>query len=932
MNPETIFLGWDQPCVKLVAAWLCSAPERLRRRLVVVPTRESGRRLRELLAEGSLKSGRGAVLGPWVATPDDFFRPDTTMPDSLRWAGWLKVLRETSDAEVEHLFPNGINHGSDLWCVGVGRQIEQARDQLASADLGFSVVKTHLETEADRWAELASLEAKVGALWQQWGFHDPVLAKRQKAHQPDLPAGVQEIVIAAVPDPTLLAVRAWQAAARKGINVTCLVCAPAGLAGAFDEWGQPKPDFWSDRKRFSVPEPTARCVAADASGLAEAVVQNCLGKSSDEVCVGVCASAFMPAVVRRFQQAGWPTFDPQGEAGSRDGWPELLESLAAAVEAPGDYTAVSRFARHPFAWEYWLESGGASSVFGALDDWEIQHCPGATHLATRLLGGAEASVLKQAGALLKRAGDFVESCRGKGKVLQEQLMAWASKAGDVQERIHNETVEWPRLAELSVPTRLRMLAASLGSMTRDAEHSRDALPLQGWLELPYDPAPHLVLAAMHEGAVPENPSINPLITEVLRERLGFRDRKSRLAREVYLYTAMAQGRRNTGSVVVVTAHVDPTGEPCRPSRVLLHADPAELPGRVGQWFKEDPDIALGATPPWSRGSWSIQPRPGTARNKTWTHLSPSTLRAYLACPTRFYFAKVLRWERFQRFDAEMDAKQFGDLFHEVFRLWGEDPVACALTDPQKLADTWLTLLDHVVTQRYGADLPPLLRLQVMSARERLRSLANVQAIQAQGGWTIVAVEQSYRHLKLAGLPLEMRVDRIDRHADGSVRVIDYKTARAGSTPRQTHLRLFKQETCPKPLGPLVTLGSRNSQYAWTDLQLPLYVRAVQEALELKDPPRAFYALLPEAVSDTDFVEFSELPELLENALVWAETAAQRILQGVFWPPAAEPAYDDFEAIAPDGLEQALGESWAAFLGGDPTAKYQFPTEPGGRIV
>ena len=493
------------------------------------------------------------------------------------------------------------------------------------------------------------------------------------------------------------------------------------------------------------------------------------------------------------------------------------------------------------------------------------------------------------------------------------MKAWASPSRDLHDFISNETASWQKIRDFSPPLLLRLLASAVSSLARDTEHPAEALPLKGWLELLFDPAPHLVLAALHEGSVPEAPATNPLITEVLCERLQFRDRKSRLAREVYLYSAMVHGRRGTGSVAVVTAQVDPAGEPCRPSRVLLHAAADSLPARVGCLIKEKPDVPSLATPPWSRGDWLIQPRPGTIRNKVWDHLSPSTLRQYLACPTRFYFMKVLGWEKFERFDEEMDARQFGNLFHDVFRVWGQDEAARSESNPQKLADQWLQLLDSLVEQRFGKDLPPLLRLQVMSAQERLGALARIQSQQSLEGWHVVDVERSLNHLKLAGLPVEMRVDRIDRHDDGRVRVIDYKTAKKGDTPKKTHLRVWKAETCPEPLGPLVEIRGRS--YCWTDLQLPLYVRAVQEAMKLSAPPAACYALLPEAVSDTGFEAFEELPDLLGSAMAWADEAAKRIVDGVFWPPVAEPIYDDFAGIAPDGLEQALGDKWKTLLAG-----------------
>jgi ATP-dependent helicase/nuclease subunit B len=221
----------------------------------------------------------------------------------------------------------------------------------------------------------------------------------------------------------------------------------------------------------------------------------------------------------------------------------------------------------------------------------------------------------------------------------------------------------------------------------------------------------------------------------------------------------------------------------------------------------------------------------------------------------------------------------------------------------------------------------VLRLQVQSARERLRALARLQAEEYQAGWRVQWVEKEFQGvLDLAGMPVWLRIDRIDRHVDGRVRVIDYKTHRKESTPRSTHLKRFSPEESPSPLGPLLAHGkTAKSMCRWTDLQLPLYALTVQKSLGLATPPQAFYALLPEAVSAVQFVEFDNLRDCLDNALLWAEEAARRIRQGVFWPPAKEVPFDLLGGMAPEGLEQALGPSWTALLSGSSVAETKAPS-------
>ena len=916
-----IFLGWDKPWTELFAGWLAREPDRLRRRLVVVPTRESGRRLREWLINQTAQNGSAAILGPRVATPDDFFRPDEAMPDAIRWAGWLAVFRETKDAEVASLFPAGVEDKDDVWRLAVVRQIEQARESLVSGNADFSEVAKILPEDNGRWIELAQLERRVVSAWKKWGFADPVGAKKNRAQHPVWPPGVDEIILAGVTDPTWLAVEAWRRLAGQKIPITILVGAPAELKLAFDEWGRPKPEFWSDRRQHATPEPTASLVTANAVALAEAVVQTCASRSNHDMAVGVCDSTFAPAIARRFQEAGWLAFDPEGIPLAKDGWPELLEALAGALDSPDDHEAIVRVARHPAVWNDWLKDFGAKASFAELDKWEVENAASNVAATIVRLRSSEREAGKAVGELLAKVHGFVQAAAGRIDVLENKLREWLQATPQAASHAQDEMESWRQLrsAGFGLSLRLKWLAASLATVLQSSDSADAILALQGWLELPFDPAAHLILAGLHEGHVPETPAADPLITEAVREKLGLRDRNSRLARETFLYTAMVEGRRASGSVTVVTAQVDAQGEPCKPSRVLLQAKPEQLPQRVLKFVKEKPDVPLLPTPPWSRANWKLRPPASAVANKEWTHVSPSALKTYLACPTRFYFSRVLGWEDFSPFAGELDSRQYGVLLHAVLSEWGNNAEAREFAEAELLRNCWLDSLKRVVKERFGSSVPPLIRLQIMSAEERLVALADQQAEQRLEGWHVIEVETELNDvLTLGGLPVKMRVDRIDRHDDGRVRVIDYKTGKTSEDPRKAHLRVWSEEKCSAPLAPLLTVKpARGTEkfYAWTDLQLPLYAAAVQKKLNLAVLPEAGYALLPEAVSDTEFVLFKDLEASLDSALQWAEEAARRIVAGVFWPPAPEVKYDDLSALAPEGLEPALGDEWAKFLAG-----------------
>ena len=205
-EPRREFLGWDRPWSISFASWLAAEPGKLRCRLVVVPTREAGRRLRESLLAVLGGGGAAAMLGPRLAMPEDFFRPAEQLPESVRRAAWLRVLEETADADVANVFPGGLSGRDREWRLAVGRQLEEARDQLGSGGWDFAGVAEHVPEDAGRWRDLAGLADRVAVIWKEWGFTDVVGERWRLAADPSLPPGVDEIVVAGVPDPALLGV------------------------------------------------------------------------------------------------------------------------------------------------------------------------------------------------------------------------------------------------------------------------------------------------------------------------------------------------------------------------------------------------------------------------------------------------------------------------------------------------------------------------------------------------------------------------------------------------------------------------------------------------------------------------------------------------------------------------------------------------------
>ena len=106
-----LFLDWDRPALDRAVEYLSEGWEQgpldLRDRLIIVPTRQAGRRLRERLAAAAADRGTGALMG-LVETPAFLFRPAPgPAPLTSEIAAEVMWMRTLDQAPREHRAPLG---------------------------------------------------------------------------------------------------------------------------------------------------------------------------------------------------------------------------------------------------------------------------------------------------------------------------------------------------------------------------------------------------------------------------------------------------------------------------------------------------------------------------------------------------------------------------------------------------------------------------------------------------------------------------------------------------------------------------------------------------------------------------------------------------------------------------------------------------------
>lgn len=920
------FLPWDRPLLPqavefLAAGWRGEGPLDLSGVLVVVPTRQSGRRLREALALRAAAHDQ-AVFAPRVITPDRLVEP----ADSTRTASplesllaWCEVLREIDLGGCRAVIPVDPPERNFTWALGFARTLVQVQRQLAEGGLRLGDVADRAGEfpETDRWRQLGALEQLHAARLAGAGLVDAPAAQIAAADRPVPPDGPRRLVVLATPDPMPLALRALASHAGS-VPVEIVVHAPPAEAGAFDEWGRPRAEAWVHRV-LTLPDFDG-CVhlCADPSAQAARLVAHARAYAGTEgrLAVGIADADVLPPAESALQATGVAVFNPEGRPRQREGFHHLLAALAAVARAP-DFTAVAALARCP-AILAWLE-GRRSPDFSAarwlagLDELHARHLPADLAAARRHAAQlrdfpaleAELRQLDDLRGRLDRGG-FAESV---ADVLAEIHRAapfpaggWSESAETWMEIVRGCARAESRARGLSRADWWQLALGLFGETRGTADKPPGALELQGWLELPWEDAPHLVVAGLNDGRVPDAVAGDAFLPESLRVRLGLKSNEARFARDAYLLQALAAARAADGRLDLLFGKFAADGEPLRPSRLLLRCPDPELPARVLRLFRA-PELP-GPAVAWRRAWPLVLPR-----REPPARVSVTALKRWLWCPLRFYLQHVLGMEAVDPAKSELDAFDFGTLCHGALEAMARDAAMRDCTEAAGLREFLLAELDRGLQARFGRELTLPLLVQQESARQRLAKAAEVQARERAEGWVITAAERKFE-LSLGGLVIAGKIDRIERHeATGAWRVVDYKTSDTAMDPADTHLRRGRRGEDP----PAWARWEGGPQpRVWSDLQLPVY-RHVLAAEAAGAPVGCAYFNLPKAAGETGVQEWTDYsPELQASAWRCTEGVVAAIRGGGFWPPREltghEAGFDEFAALFQGGAAASL--RWA----------------------
>ncbi|MBN1855916.1 MAG: PD-(D/E)XK nuclease family protein [Dehalococcoidia bacterium] len=925
MTVERHFLGWDEPVVSKIRRFLIGDgtpdPDALAGLLLLVPTQQSGRRLRQSLASHSAAHGvHLGYLRPRL--PIDLVRVSATdlqVASSLEsMALWARLLLDVDYSHLTSLFPAREQNRTFSWALATGKLLQNLRYQLAAAGLTIRKVTSTFSDvleEPDRWAEMASLEESYLALVARVGRVDAGESRIQQSQSPTVPEGTTRIVLACTPDPDPIALHGLEHLAQD-YPVQVLIHAPETMADRFDEWGRPLADKWRDAFVDIVDaERNLRLAGtpAEQSRLAVSILTEAHYGPLD-IGIGVPDAEVVPFLSSEMAVAGLKTYDPDGKPMAAHPLFGLLESYRLLVDE-GSYTSLAAFLRHPDVLHHLHAEMGLTAlrVLTDLDKFQNYHLPSdfrdvcarlQTENATSdpSFASLAAVVERVRTDMLPVPGEtpsadmraFLQNVFSHRRLSFEQstdteFTAVAQQVVDLLSEYDDSCVESLRLG--TAETR-RLFIEQLRSAHYDVTRPAAAVDLEGWLELHWNDAPFLLVTGMNEGKVPEGITGDPFLPDSLRRQLGLRDDADRLARDTYLMQAYVESRRSSGRVCFIAGKTGSGGDPLKPSRLLFNCDDGSLPERARMLFgtPESHTVHYPATT-----SFLLLPTPPSdlpVERHDIQSLPVTGFKDYLSCPFRFYLRRVLRMEPLGDRKKEMDALDFGSLIHDVLSRLAADSDLRSSTDAKALTRFLHEEAIRWTRARFGTSLPLNLQMQLDAARERLSAAAHAQAREAADGWEIVLVEFPVECI-MGDLRLHGRIDRVDRQRHtGQSRVLDYKTSDNGTSPDKEHLKGLNDSM--RDYTQVLVAGKERR---WVDLQLPLYSHMLAtHSPEFADTVPGYFNI-PGRVDETGVKLWDGFtPELRESAITCARGVAMDLRDRRFWPPSPRVTYDDFESL------------------------------------
>ncbi len=798
-----------------------------------------------------------------------------------------------------------------------------------------------MQNEQLRWSKLGQLFRDVDEIIEQHfpGKISAQQSRKETVAHPTWPNQSRVLILACVPELSPQLQRyLCNLHGKDGGRVEVWIHAPEEEKAHFDFIGRPKESAWlnreiciphafvyTDEKQEEVDNAASAIhLVDDEETMAAEALRLAAGCDSREVVLSVGDNEFAPAIVNAFATAGWPLSIPEGRNTLSTDLGSLTAQLADACEAreklpiwddktgtlnnnnaqglnafmallcnralqqalSKDAAALVGMQKHLESIRMLLLPGSEAALLQMLK--EIPNVTGGYKSITMLNDGQNSAYYDFATSVSELLDDLgngnistalsnlaknLEKNHAEGNT--KKTAEGIAKLMKACAELHPELPSERYTIEL-----LRHKVEEQPASCPFADASYSVGDLQGWRELAYSRGKRLILAAMHDGCIPEPVQADDFLPESLCDELGIRHEKFRTARDSYLLTSLLASRqRENERVDFVLARQKKDGSVLAPSSLLMRCGD-ELPKRARTLFAESKtprQLPAAAPCPLRRAACGKAPitpgelesisiiAPGKQNPFTQWHVdkqgnhyqksfSPSSLSTFLQCPLSFWMKNLFYIDlgnSYKENKAELESNEYGSVMHAVLdKLVAKFPNEEALHQacPAAAKDAsagaehmlaacrtiaeaeWQNIYNSATTRNKQ---PLAMEVQLQAIDRTLKAFVSQHMKDLADGWCNVAREYTFTPTLM--LPnneiarFSMNADRIDRNRDGRWRIIDYKTSNSEKKPHKIHFDELEEGADSLFCRFMNVQGYEfgtvcfgEKMYRWNDVQLPLY--------------------------------------------------------------------------------------------------------------
>jgi len=906
MNLKRECLGWNRPFCSVFAEYLkgiAAKGTELDECLIWVPSSRAGRHILNELFSGQGEEQEG-IHPPVFLTPARFIGSLVSEHPSAAselqcLLAWKRVLCRVHPESLHGLFPFIPDGQPQQWGYSIGQQLLRLKGQLGEEALSMSELAGRVRSsDRERWQVLERLEKDYLKELAGQSLADPDALIVGKLPELLKEVPYKRILVAGILNLSPRQINCLEVLAGKGLEVELFLPVPANREKAFDEWGRPLAEAWNkeaipgtllEDRIYRSPEP--RELVESVLELADGYRENV-----DALVVGSPGEDIGDYLVERSRLSRTPFYAPVGKPLARTGFGRLLLVLEEVLKTGNLSNLRELF--HNALFRGWVIRSGfrAESLETDLLMVQQEHF---LHFREVLsdpsldpIGGAGRirdlfGELEKLLAPENTPADFTESIWNfLQHVAQSNNLTDSGRAvlGQLEE-ILQDMKEQVSLPDSTDQDYWELLRYALENTVHYPEREAEQRPVSGWLELPWETAPHLLILGLPDAAVPGSAGMDTFLTPGLRNEAGLRTPEEESAFHACRLRIILEARRDFGRVDILLPERGLDDAPSQPSRFLFLSPEEELLDRVHTLL--DSLTTKEHALPANFGCALSLPEPSVPES-----VSVTGFRAYLQNPFQYYIERQLRWRAPESLPREMDSLGFGILAHDVLEAFNASDSGRNLQSEKDIRAFLEETLEETVAGKFGSRLAFPLKIQVDSMRERLCAAVPDLSRSRKEGWIPREVEWSWHKeypFPINGMPVHGKIDLLEwNESENLYRVVDYKTSDKSDSPATTHMSKLNSNSAPS-LFPECEFESAGKHYRWKDLQLPLYQLAVKKAFGAE--VTSAYFNLAKTVNDVGLKEHRFSESDLAAALKCAEAIIERIREGEF-PISTSKRFED----------------------------------------